>query len=273
MTLPDVCTRSVTHTALKSNWPEHAWETSHNAEMRVDIPSFGALCTENQVAQRALSSASPLALGATVWIISESLREPRPVMADFGQSDFGQPSLASPFFGDRVWPIRLWPALVFQWCGRLWPKPTLAKPTLTKPTLAKPTSTCVCVCLCVFVCVCVCVCMCVYVCVCVCLCVFVCVFVWRGCVGFTVSVWGFQGFGLVMFSAPGTALLGDRPTRDHPSQDRPSRDRPSRDRPSLGPPFRLDRPKFSLFFFPLPPQNSFFSSLSGCLLVEFWGCF
>ena len=27
-------------------------------------------------------------------------------------------------------------------------------------------------------------------------------------VGFTVSVWGFQGFGLVMFGAPGTALPG-----------------------------------------------------------------
>ena len=26
------------------------------------------------------------------------------------------------------------------------------------------------------------------------------------------------------------------------------------------------------FFFPLPPQNSFFSSLSGGLLVEFWWC-
>ena len=48
--------------------------------------------------------------------------------------------------------------------GRLWPK----------PTLAKPTSTCVCVCLCVFVCVLV----------------------------FTVSMWGFQGFGLVMLGPP-----------------------------------------------------------------------
>ena len=32
----------------------------------------------------------------------------------------------------------------------------------------------------------------------------------------------------------------------------------------------LDRPKFRSFF-PLPPQNSFFSSLSGGL-VEFWWC-
>ena len=38
------------------------------------------------------------------------------------------------------------------------------------------------------------------------------------------------------------------------------------DRPSPGP------PKISLFLFPLPPQNSFFSSLSGGLLVEFWRC-
>ena len=30
--------------------------------------------------------------------------------------------------------------------------------------------------------------------------------------------------------------------------------------------------KISRFFFPLPPQNSFFSSFSGCLLVEFWWC-
>ena len=31
-------------------------------------------------------------------------------------------------------------------------------------------------------------------------------------------------------------------------------------------------PKISRFFSPLPPQNSFFSSLSGGLLVEFWWC-
>ena len=29
---------------------------------------------------------------------------------------------------------------------------------------------------------------------------------------------------------------------------------------------------FALFFSPVPPQNSFFSSLSGGLLVEFWWC-
>ena len=51
-------------------------------------------------------------------------------------------------------------------------------------------------------------------------------------------------------------------------------DRPSRDRPSPGP------PKISLFFFPLPPQNSFFLlSLDvfswNCATVhdEFWWCF
>ena len=31
-------------------------------------------------------------------------------------------------------------------------------------------------------------------------------------------------------------------------------------------------PKISRFIFPVPPQNSFFSSLSGSLLVEFWWC-
>ena len=31
-------------------------------------------------------------------------------------------------------------------------------------------------------------------------------------------------------------------------------------------------PKISRFFSPVPPQNSFFSSLSGGLLVEFWWC-
>ena len=34
---------------------------------------------------------------------------------------------------------------------------------------------------------------------------------------------------------------------------------------------RVGGPKFRAFF-PLPPQNSFFSSLSGGLLVEFWWC-
>ena len=31
-------------------------------------------------------------------------------------------------------------------------------------------------------------------------------------------------------------------------------------------------PKISRFFFPVPPQNSFFFALSGGLLVEFWLC-
>ena len=35
---------------------------------------------------------------------------------------------------------------------------------------------------------------------------------------------------------------------------------------------RVGGPKFRVFFFPLPPENSFFSSLFGCLLVEFWWC-
>ena len=41
-------------------------------------------------------------------------------------------------------------------------------------------------------------------------------------------------------------------------------------RKSVGP--KGGGPKISSFFFPLPPQNSFFSSLSGCLLVEIWWC-
>ena len=117
-------------------------------------------------------------------------------------------------------------------------KPTLAivfRLTLAKPTLAKPSSTCA-VCLCVFVCVCVC--LCVFVCVCVCLCVCLCVFVWCGC-------W-FQGFGLVMLSDP-------RPPFPRTAFPRP--------------------PKISLFFCPLPPQNSFFLLCLGGLLVEFWWCF
>ena len=69
----------------------------------------------------------------------------------------------------RLWPNRLWPIRL--WPNRLWPNRFRL----------------------------------VFVCVCVCLCVCVCVFV---CVGFTVSVWGFQGFGLVMFGAPGTAVPG-----------------------------------------------------------------
>ena len=35
---------------------------------------------------------------------------------------------------------------------------------------------------------------------------------------------------------------------------------------------RVEGPKFRSFFFPLPPQNWFFSSLSWGLLVEFWWC-
>ena len=84
-------------------------------------------------------------------------------------------------------------------------------------------------------------------CVCVCLCVFVCV-----CL-------------LVSWFRVGVSRFWFGHVRDRPSRDRPS-DRPSLGRPSPGP------PKISLFFFPLPPQNSFFSSLSGCLLVDFWLC-
>ena len=114
---------------------------------------------------------------------------------------------------------------------------------------------CVCVCVCAFVCVrlCVCVCVCAFVCVRLCVCVCVCAFV---CVLVMVSVWGFQGLGLVMFGAPGTAL---------PGTALPGTALPGTALPGTAQNFAL--------FFPLPPQNSFFSSLSGCLLVEFWWCF
>ena len=131
---------------------------------------------------------------------------------------------------------------------------------MAKPTLAKPTLTCgVFVCLCVGVC-----------------------------------VW-FQGFGLVMFGAPGTVLPENRPSRESSF--------PGTAPPFPGPPFRgtalprtalppdrpsQDRPN-SRSFFPLPPQNSLFSSLSGgsscgilmvflkdgnlkCARLEFSGC-
>ena len=75
-------------------------------------------------------------------------------------------------------------------------------------------------------------------------------------VGFTVSVWGVQGFGLVI-----------RCPQNRPSRDRPSRDRPSLGRPSPGP------PKISLFFFLSHHLFVLFLSFSGCLLVEFWCCF
>ena len=39
------------------------------------------------------------------------------------------------------------------------------------------------------------------------------------------------------------------------------------------PPPHLGPPKISLFFFPLPPQFSFFLLSLGGLLVEFWWCF
>ena len=114
-------------------------------------------------------------------------------------------------------------------------QPTLAS-LFGRPSLAKTASLTCCVwCGCVW-CV-------VWCCVCA---------VWRGCLfhgfmewGFTCGCW-FQSFGLVMFGAPWTAL------------------------PRTALP--LDHPKFRLFS-PLPPQNSFFSSLSGGLLVDFWWCF
>ena len=92
-------------------------------------------------------------------------------------------------------------------------------------------------CLCVFVCVCVCVCVC-----CVC---------WFH--GFRVGVSRFW-FGHV------------RCPRDRPSRTAlPGTALPGTALPGTA--------QNLLFFFPLPPQNSFCSSLSGCILVEFWWCF
>ena len=122
--------------------------------------------------------------------------------------------------------------------NRLWPKPTLAKPSLAKSSLT----------LCVW-------------------CV-VCLFVWVGA-GFTVLGVGFRVWVLVStfwfgrVRCPLTALPTDRPS---PGPPFPRTALPP-DRPSPGP------PKISLFVFPLPPQNSFFSLLSVGLLVEFWWCF
>ena len=186
------------------------------------------------------------------------------------------PVAADQGHGRLFWPNRLWPTEF----GQPFLVTRLAKPTLASvsvlvvwPTLAKTdfgqtdfgqTEFDLCLCVCVFVCVCVC--LCVFVCVCV------CVLCSVG-VGFTVSVWGFtcgcwfQGFGLVMFGAPGTAL----PRTALPGTTLPGTALPKTTLPGTALP--LDRPKFRSFFFPLPPQNSFFSSLSGCLLVEFWWCF
>ena len=77
-------------------------------------------------------------------------------------------------------------------------------------------------------------------------------------VGFTVSVWGFQGFGLVMFGAPGTVL---------PRTVLPGTALPGTalfGTALFGTPFPWTAQNFALFS-PLSPQNSLFSSLSGCL--------
>ena len=120
--------------------------------------------------------------------------------------------------------------------------PTLAKTDFgQKPTLAKTDFNLLCVVLCVW---------------CVWCCVVLCVVTvsWSGVSRVGV---GFKVLGLVMFGAPRPPFLGP-PFPGPPFPDRPSQDRPK---------FR------SFFFFPLPPQNSFFSSLSEGLIVEFWWCF
>ena len=72
--------------------------------------------------------------------------------------------------------------------------------------------------------------------------------------GFTCGCW-FQGFGLVVFGTPKTTLPGTALSEP----------------PFRGPPFPWTAQNFTLLF-PLPPSFSFFSSLSGGLLVEFWSC-
>ena len=156
------------------------------------------------------------------------------VMADFGQTDFGQTTLAS-LFCYRVWP------------NRLWPKPTLAKTDFgqnrlwPKPTLAKtdfgqnrlwPKPTLAKPTLAKSSLIC-----------CVVCCVVCCM---RG-VGTVSRYSGVScvGVGFKVWFGPSLPL----------------------DRPSPGPP-KISR----FFFFPLPLQNSLFSSLSGGLLVEFWWC-
>ena len=179
----------------------------------------------------------------------------------------------------RSWPTLAKPTLasvsVLVVWPDFWPKPTLAKPILAKTdfgqnrTLAKTDFgqtefgqiefDLLCVVCCVW-------CGVLWLCVCVwsvCGVVWVLVSRFHG-VGFHVWCW-FQGFGLVMFGAPATALSPDRPSTALPRTALPRTALPRTALP-------LDRPKF-WFFFPLPPQNSFFSSLSSGLLVEFWWCF
>ena len=185
-------------------------------------------------------------------------------MADFGQTDFGQtdfgqpfwrPSLAKPtlarvsvlvgmadFGQNRLWPKPTLAKTDFGqnrlWPNRLWPKPTLAKPTLAKCDL-------LCGVLCfVFVVLC-----------CVCVVCVAWVLVSRfqtgvSCMGVGFKVWFGQPFLGPSFPGPPFPW-----TTLH------------LDRPSPGP------PKISRFFFPLPPQNSFFSSLSGVFSWNFGGVF
>ena len=180
------------------------------------------------------------------------------VMTDFGQTDFGQtdfgqlfllPSLAKPTLA-RVSVLVVWPTLAKTDFGqtdfgqnRLWAKPTLGKTDFGQtdfgpnPTLAKPTLAKTSLICCVL-----------------CLCCVVCCLCGVGTVSRCQNGVSCEGLGFKVWFGPPfpwTALPLDRP--------------------SPGPPFPWTAQNFA--FFPLPPQNSFFSSLSGCLLVEFWLCF
>ena len=178
---------------------------------------------------------------------SPTFRAPHFGAPPFGGSTLRSwPTLAKPtlanrvwpaLFGDRVWPNRLGQRSCFSGMAnfgqnRLWPN------RLWPNRLW--------LCVCVFVCLCVCV-------------------VWRGCWFHGFMVWGFtcgcwfQGFGLVMFGAPGTVL---------PAFPRTAFPRTAlRGPPFRGPPFPWTAQNVALCF-PLPQQNSFFSSVSGSLLVE-----
>ena len=159
---------------------------------------------------------------------------------------------------NRLWPNRLWASLFCYrvWPNRLWPRPTLAKTDFGQNEFDLLCVVLCCVCCCVVLC---CVVLCCVVLCCVVLCCVVCCLCGVGTVSWCQGGVSCVGVGFKVWFGP--PFLGHFPGPPFPWTAFPL------DRPSPGP------PKISLFFFPLPPQNSFFSSLSGCLLVEFWWCF
>ena len=159
-------------------------------------------------------------------------------MADFGQTDFGQPFWATEFgqtdFGQRL----CFSGMADFGQNRVWPKPTLAKTDFGQTEFdlwcCVLCVVCCVLCVCVWCVVCLCVCVLCVVCCC-CVLLFVCCL----CVG--VVCW-FHGTALPGTALPGTAL------------------------PTTAQNFAL--------FSPLPPQCSFFSSLSWVVLSwNFGGVF